>query len=98
LETGLQILCEEVNPGLVVVAWVYRVKCAYQFNCRQQYHQDNTLFKYPILVGATKRNEFVPVRKIGLACDYKLVVEIPLPLALLKKNCNRFRGRAGCNE
>jgi hypothetical protein len=45
--------------------------------------------KCPILVVPPKA-EFIPVRKIGFACDYKEVVQ-NTPLALLKKIVTDFR-------
>lgn len=88
LETGLQLLCEEVNPGLVVMGLSGKnalTRLIVGSNTIKAIHY----LKYPILVVPPKA-EFIPVRKIGLACDYKLVVE-STPLALLKKIVTDFR-------
>ncbi|WP_301928727.1 universal stress protein [Ferruginibacter sp.] len=88
LETGLQTLCAEINPSLVVMGLSGKnalTRLIVGSNTIKAIHY----LKYPILVVPPKA-EFIPIRKIGLACDYKKVVE-STPLALLKKIVTDFR-------
>ncbi len=88
LEAGLPSLCDVVNPSLVVMGLSGKnalTRLIVGSNTIKAIHY----LKYPILVVPSK-GEFIPVRKIGLACDYKLVVETT-PLELLKKIVTDFR-------
>lgn len=88
LEEGLQLLCEEIKPSLVVMGLSGKNALARLIvgsNTIKAIHY----LKYPILVVPPKA-EFIPIRKIGLACDYKKVIETT-PLALLKKIVTDFR-------
>lgn len=82
LLSGLNNFCEELKPDMVVIglsgkntltrlmAGSNTIKLVYNLN-------------YPILVIPPKA-EFIPVRKIGFACDYPKV-EKTTPVTLLKK-------------
>jgi len=88
LEIGLEGLCEEIKPSLVVMGLSGKNALS------RLIVGSNTLkairhLKYPILVIPSKA-EFFPIRKIGLACDYKEVM-INTPFDLLKKVVKDFR-------
>jgi nucleotide-binding universal stress UspA family protein len=88
LETGLQTLCNEIKPSLVVMGLSGKnalTRLIVGSNTIKAIHY----LKYPILVVPPKA-DFIPIRKIGLACDYKKVVETT-PLTLLKKIVTDFR-------
>jgi nucleotide-binding universal stress UspA family protein len=88
LQAGIEALCDELNPSLVVMGLSGKNALA------RLIVGSNTIkavrhLKYPILVVPPK-GEFIPVRKIGLACDYKQVVQTT-PLGLLNKIVRDFR-------
>jgi nucleotide-binding universal stress UspA family protein len=88
LEQGLEALCDEVKPSLVVMGLSGKnalTRLIVGSNTIKAIHH----LKYPILVVPPKA-EFIPVRKIGFACDYKEVVS-NTPLELLKKIVIDFR-------
>lgn len=88
LEAGLQSLCGEIEPSLVVMGLSGKnalTRLIVGSNTIKAIHY----LKYPILVVPPKA-EFIPIRRIGLACDYKKVIETT-PLALLKKIVTDFR-------
>lgn len=88
LEIGLEELCNEIKPSLVVMGLTGKnalSRLIVGSNTLKAIHH----LKYPILVIPPKA-EFFPVRKIGFACDYKQVV-INTPLDLLKKIVKDFR-------
>lgn len=87
LEIGLEELCNEIKPSLVVMGLTGKnalSRLIVGSNTLKAIHH----LKYPILVIPPKA-EFFPVRKIGFACDYKQVV-INTPLDLLKKIVKDF--------
>lgn len=87
LQLGLNNFCNELKPDMVVMGLSGKnaltrlivgsntIKTVYELT-------------YPILVVPPKA-EFIPVRKIGFACDYKQV-EKTTPVALLKKIVTDF--------
>ncbi|UEG49441.1 universal stress protein [Ferruginibacter lapsinanis] len=82
LEVGLKNLCDEKKPDLVVMGLsgkdVLTRLVVGSNTIRAIHHLD-----YPILAVPTKA-EFIPIRKIGFACDYKQV-EDTTPIEPLKK-------------
>ena len=82
LQLGLNTLCNELHPDLVVMGLSGKnaltrlivgsntIKAIYELTC-------------PVLVVPPKA-EFIPVRRIGFACDYRQV-EKTTPVATLKK-------------
>ena len=88
LEIGLEGICDEIKPSLVVMGLSGKnalSRLIVGSNTLKAIHH----LKYPILVIPAKA-DFLPIRKIGLACDYKQVV-INTPLDLLKKVVKDFR-------
>lgn len=88
LEIGLEGICDEIKPSLVVMGLSGKnalSRLIVGSNTLKAIHH----LKYPILVIPAKA-DFLPIRKIGLACDYKQVV-INTPLELLKKVVKDFR-------
>lgn len=88
LEIGLDGVCDEVKPSLVVMGLSGKnalTRLIVGSNTIKAIHH----LKYPILVIPAKAY-FLPIRKIGLACDYKQV-ELNTPLELLKKVVMDFR-------
>jgi len=87
LQLGLSDFCNELKPDMVVMGLSGKnaltrlivgsntIKTVYDLN-------------FPILVVPPKA-EFIPVRKIGFACEYQQV-EKTTPVALLKKIVNDF--------
>jgi nucleotide-binding universal stress UspA family protein len=87
LELGLSKLCDELKPDLVVmglsgnnaltrlIVGSNTIKAIYQLTC-------------PVLVVPPKA-EFIPIRKIGFACDYRQV-EKTTPVATIKKFVTDF--------
>ena len=82
LQLGLTDFCNELNPDMVVMGLTGK-------NALTRLIVGSNTIKtiydltYPILVVPPKA-EFIPVRKIGFACDYRQVVKTT-PVALLKK-------------
>lgn len=88
LEKGLEVLCDEINPSLVVMGLTGKnalTRLIVGSNTIKAIHN----LRYPILV-IPPRGEFIPVRKIGFACDYKAMTK-NTPLTLLKKIVTDFR-------
>jgi hypothetical protein len=87
LQLGLQQLCDELNPDLLVMGLSGKnaltrlivgsntIKAVYKLT-------------YPVLVVPPKA-EFIPIRKIGFACDYRQV-EKTTPVTVIKKFVNDF--------
>lgn len=87
LQLGLSNLCKELKPDMVVMG------LSGKNNLTRMIVGSNTIktvyeLTYPILV-VPPQAEFIPVRKIGFACDYKQV-EKTTPVALLKKIVTDF--------
>lgn len=81
-QDGLDNICEEVKPDLVVMGLTGKTqltKLIVGSNTIKAIHD----LTYPVLVVPPKAS-FTPVRKIGFACDYRKVKETT-PVALLKK-------------
>ena len=84
---GLQALCDEIKPDLVVMGLSGKnalTKLVVGSNTIRIIHR----LTYPVLVVPPKA-AFVPVRKIGFACDYKKVME-NTPVGPLKKLVRDF--------
>ncbi len=84
---GLASFCEAIKPDLVIMGLTGKdalTKLVVGSNTIKAIHE----IKYPILV-IPPMAEFIPVRKIGFACDYKQVKETT-PLSLLKKIVTDF--------
>lgn len=87
LQLGLTNLCNELKPDMVVLGLSGK-------NALTRLIVGSNTIKtlydltYPVLVVPPKA-EFIPVRKIGFACDYKQV-EKTTPVTLLKKIVNDF--------
>jgi nucleotide-binding universal stress UspA family protein len=87
LQLGLQQLCNELNPDFLVMGLSGKnaltrlivgsntIKTIYGLTC-------------PVLVVPPKA-EFIPIRKIGFACDYRQV-EKTTPVSVIKKFANDF--------
>jgi len=87
LQLGLQQLCDELNPDLLVMGLSGKnaltslivgsntIKAVYKLT-------------YPVLVVPPKA-DFIPIRKIGFACDYRQV-EKTTPVTVIKKFVNDF--------
>ncbi len=87
LTDGLVALCDEIDPDMVVMGISGKNALA------KLVVGSNTIrtiqhLKYPLLVVPPKAT-FVPVRKIGLACDYEKVIE-STPVDPLKKIIRDF--------
>ncbi len=87
LQEGLNNFCEEVKPDLVVMGLTGKTIF------KKMVVGSNTLkavqyLKYPVLVIPPFAN-FLPIRKIGLACDYQKVKE-NTPVQLLLKFTRDF--------
>ncbi|MEO7766774.1 MAG: universal stress protein [Ferruginibacter sp.] len=87
LQLGLNNFCEEMKPDLVVMGLSGKKALA------RLIVGSNTIktvynLTYPILV-VPPQAEFMPVKKIGFACDYHQV-EKTTPVALLKKIVTDF--------
>ena len=82
LQLGLTNLCEALKPDMVVIGLSGK-KALTRLIVGS--NTIKTIFElaYPILVVPSKA-EFIPVRKIGFACDYQQV-EKTTPVALLRK-------------
>lgn len=87
LQDGLATICDQLNPDLVVMGLSGKnalTRLVVGSNTIKTIYQ----LKYPVLVVPSKA-QFIPVRKIGFACDYKQIVE-NTPLDLLKKIIHDF--------
>jgi nucleotide-binding universal stress UspA family protein len=87
LTDGLAALCNEIKPDIVVIGLSGKnalTKLVVGSNTIRIIHQ----LDYPVLVIPPKA-AFVPVRKIGFACDYKKVLETT-PVMPLKKFVHDF--------
>lgn len=87
LEEGLKKLCDEKKPDLVVIGLSGKnalTRLIVGSNTIKTIHH----LTYPVLVVPPKA-EFLPVRKIGFACDYKEVIETT-PTGLIKKFVRDF--------
>jgi len=87
LQLGLTNFCDELKPDMVVLGLTGKNALT---RLIVGSNTINTIYEltYPILVVPPKA-EFIPVRKIGFACDYQQV-EKTTPVALLKKIVNDF--------
>jgi nucleotide-binding universal stress UspA family protein len=87
LTDGLVALCDELKPDLVVMGLSGKnalTRLVVGSNTIRAIHR----LTYPVLV-VPPRAEFLPVRKIGFACDYKKVIE-STPAGALKKLVRDF--------
>ncbi len=87
LTDGLAALCDEINPEPVVMGLSGKnalTRLVVGGNTIRTIHQ----LKYPVLVVPPKAT-FIPVRKIGFACDYKKLIKTT-PVKLLKKIVQDF--------
>ena len=85
---GLANLCDSLQPDLVVLGLSGKnplTKLVVGSNTIKVVHD----LKYPVLV-VPPQCQFVPIRKIGFACDYDHLVETT-PVALLKKIVQDFK-------
>lgn len=87
LQLGLTNFCKELNPDMVVMGLSGK-------NALTRLIVGSNTIKtiydltYPLLIIPPKA-EFIPVRKIGFACDYRQVVKTT-PVSLLKKIVTDF--------
>jgi len=87
LQLGLSDLCNELKPDMVVMGLTGKnalTRLIVGSNTIKTIYE----LTYPILIVPPKA-EFIPVRKIGFACDYRQVVKTT-PVALLKKIVTDF--------
>jgi nucleotide-binding universal stress UspA family protein len=87
LQLGLTNLCSELKPDMVVMGLTGKnalTRLIVGSNTIKTIYE----LTYPILIVPSKA-EFIPVRKIGFACDYRQVVKTT-PVALLKKIVTDF--------
>jgi len=87
LINGLEALCDEIKPEFVVMGLSGKnalTRLVVGSNTIRTIHY----LKYPVLVIPPKAT-FIPVRKIGFACDYKKVLE-NTPVEPLKKIVRDF--------
>ncbi len=87
LQLGLSNFCNEMKPDMVVMGLSGKntlTRLIVGSNTIKTIHE----LTYPILVVPPKA-EFIPVRKIGFACDYRQV-EKTTPVAFLKKIVTDF--------
>jgi nucleotide-binding universal stress UspA family protein len=87
LSEGLELLCEEIKPDVVVMGLSGKNALTRLVVGSNTIRTIHTL-KYPVLV-VPPRAEFLPVRKIGFACDYEKVIETT-PIEPLKKLLRDF--------
>ncbi len=88
LENGLEALCNEIKPSLVVMGLTGKnalTRLIVGSNTIRAIHY----LTYPVLVVPPK-GQFVPLQRVGFACDYKEIAE-STPLTLLKKIVADFR-------
>ncbi len=87
LQEGINNMCEELNPDLVVMGLTGKTqltKLIVGSNTIKAIHD----LTYPVLVIPPKAT-FIPIRKIGFACDYQKVKETT-PVDLLQKFVKDF--------
>ena len=87
LQLGLTNFCDEIKPDLVVIGLSGKNSLARLIVGSNTIRAINDL-KYPLLI-IPPQAEFIPVRKIGFACDYREIGE-KTPVTLLKKIVNDF--------
>ena len=87
VQAGLNSLCDEVKPDLVLMGLSGKNTLARLIVGSNTIRAINDL-RYPLLIIPPKA-EFIPVRKIGFACDYKEVGD-NTPVQLLKKLVTDF--------
>jgi len=87
LQLGLSNFCDEIKPDLVIIGLSGKNSLARLIVGSNTIRAINDL-RYPLLVIPPKA-EFIPVRKIGFACDYR-EMGISTPVALLKKIVKDF--------
>ena len=87
LQLGLQQICNELNPDLLVMGISGKnalTRLIVGSNTIKAIHK----LTYPVLVVPPKA-EFIPIRKIGFACDYRQV-EKTTPVSIIKKFVSDF--------
>lgn len=87
LQDGVEELCSELKPDLVVMGLSGKntlTRLIVGSNTIRAIYQ----LKYPVLI-VPPQAEFIPIRKIGFACDYQQVVQ-NTPIDLLKKITRDF--------
>jgi nucleotide-binding universal stress UspA family protein len=87
LQLGLNQLCDEIKPDLVVIGLSGKNSLTRLIVGSNTIRAINDL-RYPLLIIPPKA-EFIPVRKIGFACDYREMGK-STPVSLLKKIVNDF--------
>ncbi|MBC7890183.1 MAG: universal stress protein [Ferruginibacter sp.] len=87
LQLGLNNLCDELKPDMVVMGLSGKNALTRLIVGSNTIKTVYNLY-YPILVVPPKA-EFIPVRKIGFACDYR-EIEKTTPVTLLKKIVTDF--------
>lgn len=87
LQPGLNNLCNELKPDMVVMGLTGKNTLTRLIVGSNTIKAINDL-TYPLLV-VPARAEFIPVRQIGFACDYR-EVEKTTPVALIKKIVTDF--------
>lgn len=87
LQLGLSDLCEELKPDMVVMGLSGKNALTRLIVGSNTIKTVNDL-RYPVLV-VPPQAEFIPVRKIGFACDCK-EVEKTTPVSMLKKIVTDF--------
>lgn len=88
LQDGLTALCDKLNPDLVIMGLSGKnalTRLIVGSNTIKTIQE----LKYPILVIPPKA-EFVPIRKMGFACDYRNIEETT-PVNFFKKILTDFR-------
>lgn len=87
LTEGLNALCDIIQPDMVVMGLTGK-NALTRLIVGSNTIRAIQLLKYPVLIVPPKAT-FIPVRKIGFACDYKQMVA-PKTLASLKKLVHDF--------
>ena len=87
LQLGLNKLCDEIKPDLVVIGLSGKSSLTRLIVGSNTIRAINDL-RYPLLIIPPKA-EFIPVRKIGFACDYREMGK-STPVSLLKKIVHDF--------
>ena len=87
LDDGLAAFCDAIKPDLVVMGLTGKNALTRLVVGSNTIRIIHTLH-YPVLVVPHKA-EFIPIRKIGFACDYQHVIE-STPVSLLKKIVRDF--------
>jgi nucleotide-binding universal stress UspA family protein len=88
LQEGLAALCDHLKPDLIIMGLSGKnalTRLIVGSNTIKTIQE----LKYPILVVPPKA-EFVPIRKMGFACDYKKI-ETTTPVSFFKKVVTDFR-------